>query len=90
MNNFSYSEIIRDKTPAQILDEVNAFFGDSLSQKMVNYCEYHNIDPQELGDFLSEDKQFKKIIYFDAVKHNEIKDEYLKEQLNSTTDLEEW
>jgi hypothetical protein len=51
--------------------------GNSLLEKIVDYCETFNQDPKEIGDILQDCEEFKDILYKDCVKNNIIKDSNL-------------
>ena len=74
------------------LSEINkhAPEGDeSILQKMTTLCEEKNYDIEEFAEIFATD-EFRRILYFDAVKNHEIKDQILKEQLQSTQDVNVW
>jgi len=74
----------------ELINDISNMYGDSLSEKILDYCETNNKDPKEIGDLLEESKDFKKLLYHDCVKNNIIKDEDLETFLNKTEDISIW
>jgi hypothetical protein len=52
--------------------------GENLVDKIMDYCETYDQNPQEIGDILQESEDFKKLLYKDCVKHHIIKDSEIK------------
>ena len=74
----------------ELINDISQMYGDSLSEKILDYCETNNMDPKEIGDILEESKDFKELLYRDCVKNNLIKDESLDTLLNKTEDIDIW
>lgn len=64
--------------------------GESLSQKILDYCETYDFDELEIGEILSQSQDFKKMFYRDCVKNHLIEDEKLKETFTTPTVSDEW
>jgi hypothetical protein len=71
-----------------LINEIHKIEGDSLLEKILSYCEIHEINPQELGDIISDIDQFKEDIWLDCVKNNIVQDDTIKHKLNK--EMEEW
>ena len=74
----------------KILNIISSMEGNSLVEKILDYCETHDEDPQEIGDYLEDNKEFKKILYNDCINNNIIRNQEYKMILNRTEKLEEW
>ena len=79
-----------DKDIVDLLNEINKIPESDLLGKILSYCEQNDLDVQEVGEILSESEQFKRHLWMDAVKHNQIQDEGLQRKLNSTQELDTW
>ena len=79
-----------DNELVSILNKIFEMSGVSLSEKILDYCETYDQDPQEVGDLLEESKDFKKLLYRDCVENNIIKDEIFLDHLNETEIINEW
>lgn len=79
-----------DKDIVDLLNEINKIPEPDLLGKILSYCEQNDLDVQEVGEILSESEQFKRQLWIDAVKHNQIQDEGLQRKLNSTQELDTW
>ena len=73
-----------------ILNNISSMDGDSIVEKILDYCETHDKDPQELGDILNDSDDFKQMLYRDCVKHNIIKDEDMIEFMNKSEEITPW
>jgi len=73
-----------------IFNQIQQTPGDSLIEKMLSWCEENDFDPAVLGEMFSEDKHFKKILWYDAVKMNQVKDLKVKQLQTETEDLDIW
>ena len=73
-----------------LLNEINKIPEPDLIGKILSYCEQNDFDVQEIGEFLSESEQFKKQLWVDAVKHNQVQDESLRKKINTTQELDAW
>ena len=73
-----------------MIDKILKTPGDTLLEKILSYCEINNLNPQEIGDNLSDHEQFKNELWFDCVKNNIIQDEELKIKHNRYKEDEEW
>ena len=71
-----------------LINEIHKIEGDSLLEKILSYCEINEINPQELGDIISDIDQFKEDIWLDCVKNNIVQDDTIKHKLNK--EMEEW
>ena len=58
----------------QLVNKISEMEGNNLLEKILDYCETYDEDPQEIGDILQESEEFKDLLYLDCVKHNIIKD----------------
>lgn len=77
----------------ELIDILNKIFemsGESLSEKILDYCETYDANPQEIGDILEESKDFKKLLYRDCVENNIIKDDIYLDYLHKTEVIDEW
>ena len=77
---------MKTKTPKNqdvesILNACSVYPG-TLLERILTYIEQNDLDPQEIGDILEEDPQFKDFFYVDLVANNEIIDKDLKEIIN--------
>ena len=79
-----------DNELVNILNKIFNMTGTSLAEKILDYCETYNVDPQEIGDMLEESKDFKKLLYKDCVENNIIKDDQYFEHLHETQVIDEW
>lgn len=73
-----------------ILNRISDMSGESLAEKILDYCETYDIDPQELGDVLEESEDFRNMLYRDCVKHNIIKDEDLEVFMEKSETITPW
>ena len=62
----------------EIVNKISLMNGNNLLDKIMDYCETYDKDPQEIGDFLQESEDFKNLLYRDCVKNNIIKDTSVK------------
>jgi hypothetical protein len=58
----------------ELVNKISEMEGINLLEKILDYCETYDEDPQEIGDILQESEEFKDLLYLDCVKHNIIKD----------------
>ena len=65
-------------------------YGNTLSEKILDYCETFDKDPRHIGEILSESENFKFMFHIDCTRYNIIKDDLLKQRLNSTITIDEW
>ena len=72
----------------EILNEISQYEG-TLLERILEYVSENELNPQEVGDILSEDENFKDIFYFDLVSNNEIIDKELKETITKR-DVDVW
>ncbi len=72
------------------LNKIFEMSGNSLVEKILDYCETYDVDPQEMGDLLEESKDFRELLYKDCVENNIIVDEVLDKRLNVTQTIEVW
>lgn len=75
---------------AELLNKIHTLPEETLLEKIISYCEEHDLDPQEVGDRLAESEQFKRVLWIDAVEHNQIQDKLLKDKLRQTEDFDVW
>jgi len=73
-----------------LIDKILKTQGDNLLEKILSYCEMNDLNPQKIGDVLSDHEQFKNELWFDCVKNNIIQDEELKIKNERTENIEEW
>jgi len=64
----------------ELLNKIHDMPEDTLLEKIISYCEETDTDAQEIGEFLSEYEQFKRVLWADALKHNQIRDLTLKKR----------
>ena len=69
----------------KLINKIFEMNGSSLLEKILDYCETYDEDPQEIGEILEEIKEFKDILYRDCVKKHIIKNEEI-----TFNNLEEW
>ena len=74
----------------KILNEISLMSGDTLLEKILDYCETYDKDPQEIGDILEENKEFKKLLYDNCVENNIIRNPEYKKIIQRTEEIEEW
>ncbi len=74
----------------KLFNDISKMEGNSLLEKILDYCETFNKDVQEIGDILEENKEFKQLLYDDCVNNNIINDPKYKKILNRTENIEEW
>ena len=74
----------------QVLNEIQATPGDSLIERMLSWCTENDFDPMELGEMFANSKQFKRVLWIDAVEHNQVQDFQLKDLLHETKELDVW
>ena len=74
----------------QVLNEIQSLPGDSLIERMLSWCEENTYDPMELGEMFSSSKQFKRVLWIDAVEHNQVQDNQVKDLLHETKELDVW
>ena len=74
----------------ELLNEINKIPEPDLLNRIISYCEQNDLDPQELGDILGECEQFKRQLWIDGVKHNQIKDAGVQRKLDSTSEIDIW
>ena len=72
-----------------LINKISNMNGNSLLEKIVDYCETYDIDEKEIGDILNDSEEFKDILYNNCVKHNIIKDKTLKDSFKKS-DIQEW
>ena len=73
--------LLENKIP-ELLNEIYKMEGNSLIEKILDYCETFDIDVKEIGDLLEESENFKNILYRDCVLNNIIKDKEMRKHLN--------
>ena len=74
----------------EILNKIDDMCGESLLDKMIDFCETYDINPQFLGDILEEDSKFKEMLHNDCVCHNSIEDDALTRKTEIMQDLDVW
>jgi len=79
-----------DNNFLELFNKISSMSGESLVEKILDYCETYNKDPQEIGDFLEGNKEFKKILYDDCITNNIIKNPEYKQFIERTEEIEEW
>jgi len=72
----------------ELLNRIHDIPEDTLIEKIVSYCEETDTDIQEIGEILGESEQFKRVLWIDAVNHNQIQDAPLKNVLQD--ELDSW
>jgi len=58
----------------ETVNKISQMNGNNLLDKIMDYCETYDKDPQEIGDFLQASEDFKNLLYRDCVKNHIIKD----------------
>jgi hypothetical protein len=53
-----------------LINKISEMEGNNLLEKIIDYCETFDEDPQEIGDILSECESFKDILLRDCVKNH--------------------
>lgn len=79
-----------DSDIVKLINKIYKMHGDSISEKIIDYCETYDEDVQEIGDMLSESEDFKQMMYRDCVKYNIIRDKHLVEKQNTTEEIDIW
>ncbi len=74
----------------ELLNKINMYEGDSLTEKILTYCEEQDIEPEDIGDQLKDSECFKRKLKIDAVQNFQMKDELLMIKMNQNEDLNEW
>ena len=74
----------------EILNLISNYYGNSILEKMLDFCETNDIEEQFLGDILSEDKEFKELLHNDCFMSNAVKDNILHLKDNRTECLNIW
>jgi len=74
----------------EILNEIGKYYGNSLLERMVDFCETEDVDPQFLGDILSEDKSLKDLLHNDCAISGSIIDIDIQHRNETMEDLEIW
>jgi hypothetical protein len=74
----------------ELLNEIQQLPENSLIEKILSWCEETNTDPKELGDYLEENEQFKRMLWLNAVEHNQIRDVQLKDRWKQMNELDDW
>jgi hypothetical protein len=64
--------------PIELINFIYKMEGNTLLEKIMDYCETYDQDPQEVGEFLEEIKEFKNLLLKDCVKNNIIRDSTVK------------
>jgi len=65
-----------------MINEIYKTQGDSLLEKILNYCSKEDIDIQEIGELVQQNKTLKRKLWFDCVENNTIRDPKLKEKIH--------
>ena len=73
-----------------ILNEISNMSGESLTEKILDYCETYDIDPQSIGDILEDSEDFKNMLYRDCVKYNIIRDTDLEIFMEKSETITPW
>ena len=68
-----------------LINKISEMNGDNLLEKITDYCETFDKDPQEVGDILAENEEFSQILYTNCIKHHIIKDS--KKEIKKDLDL---
>jgi len=74
----------------ELINQIWNMEGNTIAEKILDYCETFDKDPQEVGDILEESADFKKLFYRNCVENNIIKDEKLTEQMTKTQEIHPW
>ena len=73
-----------------LIDIIYTMHGNSLAEKILDYCETYDKDPKEIGDLLEESEDFKELLYRDCLKHNIINDDDMEKDIDRTEEIEVW
>ncbi len=73
-----------------LFNNIGKMHGNSLLEKILDYCDTYDEDVQEIGDILESNKNFKEILYDDCVNSNIIRDPKYKKIINRVEKIEEW
>ena len=68
----------------EMMNEISKIEGDCLLDQIIGWCDKTDKDPQEVGDILSENEQFKDKLERDLIKNNVFKDPLYKKALEET------
>jgi hypothetical protein len=93
MNNLytlSLTHKITQEDRTILFDQIQKLPENSLIERMLSWCEENDEDPMELGEIFSQDDNFKKILWADAVRMNQVSDNDLKTKMNQTQPQEIW
>jgi len=74
----------------EILNIISQYHGTSLMEKMMDFCETEDIEPQYLGDLVAEDKAFRDLLYNDCVLSNSVKDHLMNKREKEMQELDIW
>lgn len=74
----------------EIINTIDGMSGESLADKILDYCETYGKDEREIGELLQESDDFKKLLYKDCIKHHSIKDEDYTDKLRKTEEITPW
>ena len=77
-------------TQENIIQNIQSIKEDSLLDKLLSYIEENDFDIIEIGELLSKNDQFKRLLWIDTVNHNQILDTFTKDLLRETKDLDIW
>ena len=75
-----------DPDVLSLINKITEMTGNSLLEKILDYCETYNVDIQEVGDKIAKFEEFKNLLYKDCVKHHIINDP----KFQFGEDIEEW
>jgi len=74
----------------EIYNDIMATPGDTILDKIIGYCELRKVDFQEIGDIISSNNEFRKMLYNDCVQNNIIRDDDMKTMMKQSEILNEW
>ena len=79
-----------DNNAINMINKIWEMSGDSLADKILDYCETYDQDEREVGEILAQSADFKKMLYKDCLKNHIIKDDDMKKHLGKTEAIEAW
>ena len=76
--NYQTNDIINYSKTMELLEDVFEFkkernFDGDMIELIISYCEENEFKIEEVGDILSQSKEFVKMFEKQAIKHNHIK-----------------
>ena len=83
-------EDLEHLSTSEILNEIGNYHGCSLLERMMDFCETNDVEPQYLGDILADDDKLKLMLHNDCVMSNSIKDYDIQHRNDVMEEMNEW